>query len=199
MIRTSIFFFLLVLISSCQGESFDSKEGLVDYITQPKNGYFQEKEINGYKFSLLYRPTDLLVAQELNDSTDVKQVQFLRDKYNDYLYFNLSMSYNDQELLNGLAGDHNKFGTMVNQLAFDMDQKVHLFTEKKDTIEIADFIYPRMYGMSRSTDILFVFPKEKVTKSEFLNFTIEDLGSYTGEIRFKIESKKIKNQPQIKY
>ena len=89
---------------------------------------------------------------------------------------------------------------MVNQLAFGMDQKVHLFTQSKDTLEMADFIYPRMYGMSRATTIMFVFPRETEPLNEaYLNFTIEDLGLYTGEVKFKIDTKKIKNEPKLKF
>jgi len=87
---------------------------------------------------------------------------------------------------------------MVNQLAFGMGEKAHLYNQQKDTIELADFIYPRMYGMSQSTDILFVFPREKqYLKKEYLNFTIEDLGMYTGEVKFKVAIDKITNEPKI--
>ena len=46
------------------------------------------------------------------------------------------MSKNDQELLNGMASDKAKFGQMVNELAFGMEEKVHLYTTEKDTLEI---------------------------------------------------------------
>ncbi len=81
-----------------------------------------------------------------------------------------------------------------------MRDKVHLFTQSKDTLEMADFIYPRMYGMGRSTTIMFVYPKDKQKLQEdYLNFTIEDLGLYTGEVKFKIETEKIKKEPQLAF
>ena len=189
----------LLLLASCDSTTFDSKEELIEFITDSENGYLNKKQVQGYDFSLLYKPTDVLVHQELGDTLDLKKVKALREKYKNQLCFTLSMSKNNQEVLNALARDKGEFGAMVNQLAFKMDRKVHLFTEKKDTIPMMDFIYPRMYGMSRSTDILFVFPKEKALESETLNFTIEDLGFYTGEIKFKIPTEKIKNQPQINF
>ena len=88
---------------------------------------------------------------------------------------------------------------MVNQLAFGMGQKVNIFSQEKDTLTLLDFVYPRMYGMSRSTDILFVYPRTKQDlKHDYLNFTIEDLGLYTGEVKFKIPTKIIKNEPKLK-
>ncbi|WP_242446438.1 hypothetical protein [Nonlabens agnitus] len=109
------------------------------------------------------------------------------------------MSANDKELLSSMAGDRSRFGEMVNQLAFGMGDKVHLFTKERDTIEMTDFIYPRMYGMSRSTDIMFVYPREAIEKTEEINFTVEDLDLYTGEVRFKMETVKIKNQPKLSF
>jgi hypothetical protein len=81
-----------------------------------------------------------------------------------------------------------------------MDQKVHLFTKEKDTLSMADFVYPRMYGMSKSTVIMIVYPRDKkYLNNEYLNFTIEDLGLYTGEIKFKIDTKAIVNEPQLRF
>ena len=43
-----------------------------------------------------------------------------------------------------------------------------------------------MYGMGGATTMLFIYPKDqKYLNDEYLNFTIEDLGIYTGEVKFK--------------
>jgi hypothetical protein len=192
--------FAFVFLISCHTNTFSSEKELIDYMQDEANGYKQSKTVNGIDFTLVYRPTDLLVHQELGDSSSKDKIEALRNKYNNYLYFNLSMSKNNQELLSTAPKNQNEFGAMVNQLAFGMREKVHLFTQSKDTIEMSDFIYPRMYGMSKSTTIMFVYPREKDRlKSEFLNFTIEDLGLYTGEVKFKIDTKKIKSEPQIAF
>jgi hypothetical protein len=110
------------------------------------------------------------------------------------------MSKNNQELLSAIPKNQNEFGAMVNQLSFGMNEKVHLFTQTKDTIELADFIYPRMYGMGKTTTIMFVYPRETdQLKEEDLNFTIEDLGLYTGEVKFKIDTEKINNEPELQF
>jgi hypothetical protein len=160
----------------------------------------QQKNINGYDFSLLYKPTDLLVAQELGENTLKERITALREKYQKQLYFTLSMSRNGKELLSTTPKNRQEFGAMVNQLAFGMGEKVHLFTQNKDTLELLDYNYPRMYGMSQSTTMLFVYPRdEKQLSEETLNFTIQDLGTYTGEVKFKIETYKIRNEPRLKF
>lgn len=196
--KTVVYLLFIAVIISCDTKNFNTEKELLDYINQKRNGYTQNKSVNGYDFKLTYRPTDLLVNQEIGDNITSKKIKTLREKYNKYLYFNLSMGKNNQEILNGLVGNKNEFGVMVNQLAFGMNEKVHLYTQSKDTIELADFIYPRMYGMSKSTNILFVYPRVKdKLNQEVLNFTVEDLGFYTGEIKFKIDTKIINKEPQL--
>lgn len=184
---------------SCNKKTFNTEKELLTYISDEENGYVQHKSVNGYDFSLLYKPTDLLVKQEAGSDVTKEEIKNLREKYSKYLYFNLSMSKNNQELLSTAPKDRNEFGAMVNQLAFGMGDKVHLFTKSKDTIELADFIYPRMYGMSQSTTIMFVYPRnKKILDEDYLNFTVEDLGLYTGEVKFKINNNLIVKEPYLK-
>ena len=194
-----ILFLLSLLLSSCNQKSFDSKKELLGYIKNPENGYFQTKKVNGLQISLTYRPTDLLVKQDLGTSAiSKKTIDSLRAKYNKYIYFNLRMSKNGQELLNSTSGSNGEFGAMVNQLVFDMGEKVHLFSDQKDTIELVDYIYPRMYGMSQSTSLMLIYPRI-ANYSENLTLSIEDIGFNTGEVKFKIKSNKIINQPQLSF
>jgi hypothetical protein len=200
MVKNSLLLIMLVLIVSSCSKTFETQEEMNDYIKDENNGYSYKKTIVGVDYVLQYRPTDLLVKQELGDNNNPTQVDKLRQKYNKYLYFNLSMSKNNQELLNGVARDKAKFGQMVNELAFGMEEKVHLYTPEKDTLAMADFIYPRMYGMSNATAIMIVYPRDaKYLNQDHLSFVIEDLGLYTGEVKFKIDTKKLNNEPKLNF
>jgi hypothetical protein len=205
-------FLITIFLSSCNQNTFKNETALLEYIKEPTNGYTQHKTINGVDYTLTYRPTDVLVNQELGDASTLRlrsaQVGKYREKYKKYMYFNLSMSINNKELLSAAPKNRNEFGQMVNQLAFGMNEKVHVYTQDKDTLEMADFIYPRMYGMSKATTIMFVYPRdEKALKAyaessrsnEYINFTIEDLGLYTGEVKFKIPTKKLIDEPQLSF
>ncbi|MFV0249066.1 MAG: hypothetical protein ACK5H1_08945 [Tenacibaculum sp.] len=187
------------VLAACSAPSFSDKDKLWNYIKDPSKGYLQTKVVNGYKYSLLYKPTDLLVQQELGSEVTDKKVRKVRNKYKQYLYFTLSMSKNEQELLSTVPNNKQEFGTMVHALAFGMINKVHLFTSKRDTLEMLDYHYPRMYGMSRATTLLFVYPRnKKYLKDEYLTFTVADLGTYTGEVKFTIAVNKIKYEPMLK-
>lgn len=196
--KKSFFLFVIVFVVSCSSKTFSNKEDLWQYLRDEDHGYLQTKKVNGYKFSVLYKPTDLLVEQELDSSTAPEKIMQLRDKYKKYLYITLSISKNNKELLSVTPKNRQEFGTMVNELAFGMGNKVYLYTPKKDTLDMLDYNYPRMYGMSKSTTMLFVYPREKKYLAEdYLNFTIGDLGTYTGEVRFKIDTEKIVNEPKL--
>lgn len=198
--RNSLLLILVAIISSCGNKSFDTAEEISAFISDEENEYCYKKEVNGVTYTLQYRPTDLLVQQELGDNASEKKVKQLREKYNKYLYFNLSMSLNGQELLSNVVRDKQQFGQMVNDLAFNMDQKVHLYSPEKDTLSMTDFVYPRMYGMTNATTILIVYPRDKqFLKEDYLNFTIEDLGLYTGEVKFKVQTQPLKNEPHLNF
>lgn len=185
---------------SCGAKSFDSKEDLLIYLKDTENGYRFQKSVNGIDYSLTYRPTDLLVIQSVDADHREEEIYRLRKRYGNYLYFNLSMSANGKELLGQRIGSRAEFGAMVNQLSFGMSDKLNLIGEKRDTLPLMDFVYPRMYGMGESTDILLVYKSDpKVLEQEYLLLTIKDLGFGTGEVTFKIEANKIKKQPKLNF
>ncbi|MDZ4147271.1 MAG: hypothetical protein U1C58_03215 [Flavobacteriaceae bacterium] len=195
--RISLITFIF-LICSCTDKKFNEKDAFLAYLVDKENGYLQKKEINGIAFTLMYKPTDLMTMQELDSSVSFKDI---RTRYDDYIYFLLSMSRNNSELLNSTVGNSDDFGRLVNKLSFEVDSYVHLFTEDRDTLMIADFIYPRLFGMSNSTSILLVYPRDKglLAKSDFLNLTVQDIGFFTGEVRFKISTKLINNEPKLNF
>lgn len=197
-IKITLILLTIVTAISCQTKTFDTKEELLTYIKNPDNGYFHTKTVNGVTFSLLHRPTDLLVSQEISEHPTQREIDSLRNKYDKYLYFNLSISKNGQELLSTVPKDRNEFGAMVNTLAFGMRDYVHLVTNKKDTIEMADYVYPRMYGMSNKTTMMLVYPKDEVLKSaNKLTLGIRELVQGTGDVKFSEYLKLIIKQPNL--
>lgn len=195
---TSIF--LTLIFFSCGSKSFDSKEELVAHLQDVENGYRFKKSINGVDFSLTYRPTDLMVSQFIENKYSQAEVDKLRRQYENYLYFNLSMSANGKDLLNQKAQNRAEYGAKVNQLSFGMAEKVVLVNQNRDTLPLLDYVYPRTYGMGASTDMLLVYEnKSNTLKQNYLILSIGDLGLGTGEVSFKIDTKKIRQQPRLKF
>ena len=191
---------VMLVLCCCGSKEFENEEVLWSFIKNPDYGYLQEKSVNGVDFSLLFKPTDLLVAQEIrNKDATPKEIDSLRNKYGQYVYFNLSMSRGNQELLNSVAGDRDKFGSMINTLSFRMQDKIELYSNKKDTVPLVDYIYPRMYGTNKKTSILLVYFNDDIKRYQELNMIIKDLGFGTGDISFKYHNSIFKNSPQINF
>ena len=193
-------FLILILtgsvLAACGPKSFDTSEALWAHLKEPDNGYQFEKTIRGVDYVLTYKPTDLLVQQELGDSYTQEELTESRQKYHDYLYFNLSMGINGQELLNHKVADRAAFGTAVNQMVFGMGNRIHLIGKSRDTLQLLDYIYPRMYGMGKNTSMMLVYERDdKILNQDYFLLTIEDLGFDTGEVGFKIPTKSIRTEP----
>ncbi len=199
--RTLAVTLLLAFVASCGSKSFDTRKELWAYLKDTDNKYHIVKSINGVQYELTYKPTDLLVAQELgSQSYTEEKVLSTRGKYQKYLYFQLSISANGEEILNQKAGDRAQFGAMVNQLVFKMDEKVNLITQERDTLPLMDYVTPRMYGMGKSTDLLLVYERDqKLLNQEYLQFTLQDIGFGSGEVTFKLNTKNIKSQPTLNF
>lgn len=195
-----IFFIAFFLFISCGNDNFISLEELTNYINNEDNDFKYKKIINNVKYEIVYMPTDLLVCQELDNTRDLRRVKELRNQFNKYIYFNVSMSQNDKELLTGVVNDKSKFRQIVDDLAFRVNEKVIFSTSSKDTVDMIDFVYPRMYGMSNSTSFMLVYPRERIIQdSEYLNLTIKDLGFHSGDVKFKFNTKSILNEPQLRF
>ena len=189
-LKTPIIIILAVLIGNACNKTLTPKE-LISYVNNPDNGLVQEKKINSTQLKLAYKPYRLLAYQEIQaeDSLIKEKKEKILNKYCNQHYFVLSISKNGKEILNN-AANQQKFSQLVNQLAFEIGQKVVLTTAERDTIQLLDFHYPRMYGMASSTDILFVFEKKK-KNTDYLTFYLDEIGLKTGKTQFKIFTRNI--------
>lgn len=183
----------------CAENSFKSEEELLEFLDDEENLFVNRKLINGIRFELLIKPNDLVVLQEAGKTFDVAIVDSLRNKFNPYLFLNLSISKNNQELLSNMGEGQEAFGTLVNTLSFELGDLVHLYSRSKDTIPLLDYVYPRMYGMSKSTSVLLVFNRGKMNEMDSFTLSLEDFGLNTGEIKFKIDELQIFKQPQLDF
>ena len=191
------YLFAAVLVFGCQSRHFANEQELRTYLEEKENGLSVTKSVNGGQFKLSFTPTDPLVLNELEDPENGEQVTKLREKYSHNLYFNLSISKQKRELLSDMSHGRNGFARLVNTLSFGLDESVHLFTSQRDTLPLIDFVYPRMYGMSQSTNVMFVFRDELINEEGDLNFVFQDIGLGTGDIRFKLPAAKILEEPTL--
>lgn len=190
--------FLAIIFFACTPPAELHKNELSEFVLDAKNGLYQEKQTNGMDISLYYKPTGLLVAQETDEKTQPKEIEQLKDKYDNYAYFILDIAAGGKNALYSASGSMGNFSENLQTLAFRMDQYVNMTTSAQDTIPVADFIYPRMYGMSKSATVMFVFNKEKIKNSDWVSFNLNEFGMLTGDQQFRFKTKDIETVPKLK-
>ncbi len=195
LIGTPMIFLLIVNVVGCK-PTFHNEEELSKYILEEKNGLVKTYEENGYKVQVFLKPTDLLIAQEYKNTSaiDIQDSQILENKYINYLYFVLSISKNNKEVL--IPGSNN-FNDLLQTMSFRMDNIVNLTTSEKDKIPVADFLHSRTFGISQSTNILFVFSAEDIEADKWIQFNLNEFGLSLGDLSFRFETKDINNVQKL--
>jgi len=186
----------LLFLAACSGPTHLSEKELGQYVLDPSNGLIQKKEASGLEIQVYYKPTGLLVAQELDNQKDSIAYRDLYEKYGQYAYFILDLSSNDKNALYQ-SGSYDRFSENLQTLAFRMDQYTNLTTSALDTIPVADFIYPRMYGMSSSATVMFVFSNEKLFTSDWVSFNLSEFGMGSGNQQFRFDVSDLKAAPKL--
>lgn len=191
-------FTLCTLFYSCSPPEYLSERELTAFILEEKNGLSKSVDVYSTNIRIAYRPTDLLVAQELNQGDVIEsQIQAVRNKYNKHYYFTVSFSHAGGEILNAPKARMADFSALLQTISFGMSEVVNLTTSIRDTIPVADYIYSRTFGMGRSTDLLFAFDKSKAVGQKWLKLNIEEFGLGTGMQSFQFKIPDLEKAPKI--
>jgi hypothetical protein len=146
-----------------------------------------------------YKPTDLLVAQELKNvnSPTIAQVNEARNKYKDHYYFILSFHNGDNEVLNSPLLGQSNFTELLETMSFKMGEFVDLTTSRNDSIPVADYIFNRTFGFSNSTDLLFVFDRTRAIDSEWIQINVDEFGLGMGNRSVRFNIRDLEMTPKI--
>lgn len=190
--------FIGLCLASCTISEFDTATALNAYVASPENGLLQESTINGYHIKVTYRPTDLIVDQEMGDAPyDSALVRALRKKYSAYYYFILSLSRDNKEALHS-PNVNGQYGSLVQTLSFQMANYVNL-TTPSDTVAVSDFVLNRSYGLNSFTDLLFVFSRAKAMDDQWVQFNLHEFGLGVGNQRFQFKTGVLDKAPGIDF
>lgn len=188
---------LVALTFSCN-ESVpvvNSPEELHAFVNDPTNGLKKEKEIGSVELTLSSRPNDLVVQQFLRGDKSAN-IDSLRNRLNQYLYFVLDISNEGKDVLSSQRGSASYMETLSN-ISFNLRKYIYLKSGKSES-ELIDFNFPRLYGMSTSTSVLLVFKAQEIKEEEF-EIVVDDLGLGIGRQRFQFDQKDIKNTPKLDF
>lgn len=188
----------ILFIVGCGNSAHLPPEKLSAFVIDEEHGLKKTAVLNNINTEVTYRPVDLLVYQEIGKQVvDAKEIGNLRKKYSQYIYFVLSLSKDNKEALHQAGGS--QYGELVQTLSFRMNEYVTLTTAANDTIPVGDFTLNRTYGMSGSTDLLFVFDKKKTIGQDWIQFNLNEFGLGVGNLRFRFAMENIEKVPEANF
>ena len=188
----------ILFIVGCGNSAHLPPEKLSAFVIDEEHGLKKTAVLNNINIEVTYRPVDLLVYQEIGKQVvDAKEIGIIRKKYNQYIYFVLSLSKDNREALHQAGGS--QYGELVQTLSFRMNDYVTLTTAANDTIPVGDFMLNRTYGMSSSTDLLFAFDKGKTIGQDWIQFNLNEFGLGIGNQRFRFAMEDIEKVPEANF
>ena len=114
-----VMLYMVILTFSCNSKLVTEDE-LKRYVVDKGNGLTKKVETENYRVQMTYRPTDLLVAQELGSSHDTASIGKLRKKYGNHNYFILSLSKNEREAIQAGTMPYDQFSELLQTISFRM-------------------------------------------------------------------------------
>lgn len=187
---------LLIVMAGCTPDPLTVEE-YSTYIADEDHGLRKSVTSGGATVSVSYRPTDLLVKQNLTGHASPEAIEERRKQYGPYLYFVLAISSGNHETLHETNGDD--YSGLLQTLSFHMNEFITLTTSAGDTIPVGDFMLNRTYGMSASTDVLVVFNGDKTKGKEWIEFNLNEFGLDIGNQRFRFEMKDLDESPALRF
>ncbi|MDB5134371.1 MAG: hypothetical protein JWP37_974 [Mucilaginibacter sp.] len=188
----SLFVLVAICFFSCKKIISDRQE-LMIYINDPGNGLKKTEQIEKIKTVLLYKPWQLIAVkqQTINGKSKNSDPFKIKDK----LFFVLSLSANNKELLRQLP--FGQYSEMVQVLAFRMNEFIDIVPDDKKAVEPQECIFQQTYGMGIANNLLIVFNKGQLMSADNLRVRVKEFGLNTGNLNFEIKTKDIKELRDI--
>lgn len=181
---------------SCGGRSIVSEQELKDYIMDPEHGLCRREAKNGIDMEVVYRPSELVSAQQVAGVTDQKEREKIIRNFASLTYFIIKLSRNGQEIENAYVSDNDKFLQVTSYLSAGIAQDLYL-VNKGDTIRALDAVSTRMFGAATATTVMAIFDTDVKDKDGSLRFCFDDTGLGLGLNEFEFDTDDINKAPTL--
>lgn len=185
-----------VCLQSCS--SSVSEQDLVDYMLDPSNGLLRSVKEGDLTMEVIYKPTDLVVAQMVKgENFNEMQIDSVRKSLQSYDYFLVRLARSGVEVSRAFSKDPASYSNAIDYLSIEFGNNVKLINAA-DTVLVEDFIHTNMLGRT-STDVLVVFKDANLKKHEEFSFLYNDKFFGLGVAEFYFKTNNIKSIPQLDF
>ncbi|MCZ8023317.1 MAG: hypothetical protein O9302_09405 [Cyclobacteriaceae bacterium] len=197
----NIIFIALIILSvvACKSKQTLEYDEFIEFVNNEKNGLKKSEVGNGVLIEVIYRPTDIIAYQQLQIDSDQRSIDSIKNHFSNYFYFLLNLSKESKEALHTQPNTFNEYSSLLSTLSFNMREYVYLTSSSNDTIQVADFYLDRTYGYSKATSLLFVFSKEKIKDSNYIQFNLNEFGLGLGNKRFRFDIEDFNTAPNLEF
>ncbi|GGF27933.1 hypothetical protein [Hymenobacter cavernae] len=172
------------------------------YLQDAAHGLTHEVEANGAVITCAYRPTDLLVAQDLAISRAVpaaELVDSLRRHYQGKTYCSLSLAQDGAEIENQFITNSTAYTNALAYLNTGIAADVFLVTPTLDSIPALASIYPRQYGTTGHSTVLLIFDTHQLDLSHGFHITFRGDQFNVGTLRFPFTASDLADLPTLRF
>ncbi len=181
----------LVMQFGCQQAQLE-EQALMAYVQDEEHGLMKKATYGALVISAYYKPTDLIVKQQLQKNT-LREIDSLRSAYKQYMYFILSIEKDGKDLETSFALNAATFAEKILYLTSAFPENIRLLAGGQQyTLE--DYLYTRSYG-SGPSQFLLVF--KRPTENTFL-LTVKGYDLGFGQVDFTFAKTDINNIPPLK-
>jgi len=172
------------------------------YLADPAHGLSHTVEVNGATVTCTYRPTELLVAQELAGAA-APVTAAVRDSlgraYAGKTYCTLTLSRHGGEIENALVNDPPAYQQALTYLNTGIAADAFLATSARDSVPASASMYVRQFGTMGRSNVLLVFDTRQLAPRQGFHLTLrgQQLGLRT--MRFSFAARDLAALPTLKF
>lgn len=190
--------FLMLSLSPKNDAGGVSPEEFKEFYKSHQSKFLKQNTVNDINYTVQFIPVELKILKA--NSIKVTSDEVIRQMYVDYKN---SYEFLVQIEANEFKGDileypslKESYNDRLSYLSFEMKNDIKFVLDQQDTINCAEYLYERNFGMSPKASITIGFETKKSFKT--LDIIINDKLFQTNNLRFEFNTKDIKLLPKLK-
>ena len=185
-----------LMLTSCGEPRAVSLDELKTYIQEPEHGLVQKTINSEITLEVLFRPRDLVIAQNMADGTDAEWHN-AREQFDSLDYFVLKISRAGEEVQSKFAGNQSLLEDAVGYLSSGIQQDVSVVDRLGKVFKAEGVSFVPTFGISNGTNVLLVFKSFLQEDPRDFTMTFHDQMFGSGNSEFRFEGSDIENVPVV--
>jgi len=171
------------------------------YLADPDHGLTHTTEANGTTVTCTYRPTDLLVQQDLANlpAATAAICDSLARAYAGKTYCTLTLAHDGSEVENQFVNNPTTYQQALTYLNTGIAADAFLATTPQDSVPAAASMYVRQFGTTGHSTLLLVFDTHQLTPQKGFHLTLRGQRLGLGTLRFSFAGPDLAALPSLKF